>query len=163
MSINVTYRSGSSCKYVEIFTHHVGSIGAPSRTVFIRGTNTKPWEVPKVAGRNTKANVLQKGSAGFNATIDQKKSLSKWCLRLHKVCRLNSLWHQYKYEYMEYKGESVKYRWSQTSAGWAEGYWHQSQWQEFKQPRHVPTWTWLKQSISHTNTLGRKICRLWSE
>jgi hypothetical protein len=34
-------RNGSDCKYVEIFTHRVGNIGAPSRrTVFIRGTNT---------------------------------------------------------------------------------------------------------------------------
>jgi hypothetical protein len=30
------------CKYVDIFTHHVGSIGAPSRrTVVVRGTNAK--------------------------------------------------------------------------------------------------------------------------
>jgi hypothetical protein len=39
--INVIERNGSDCKYVEMFTHRVGSIGAPSRTVFIRGTNTK--------------------------------------------------------------------------------------------------------------------------
>jgi hypothetical protein len=52
-------RNGSDCKYVEIFTHHVGGIGAQSRrTVFIRGTNTKQWEVPNIAGRNTKANIL---------------------------------------------------------------------------------------------------------
>jgi hypothetical protein len=39
MSINVVERNGSDCKYVEIFTHRVGSIGAPSRrTVFIKGT-----------------------------------------------------------------------------------------------------------------------------
>jgi hypothetical protein len=36
MSINVNERNVSDCKYVEIFTHRVGSIGAPSRrTVFI--------------------------------------------------------------------------------------------------------------------------------
>jgi hypothetical protein len=36
MSINVIERNGSDCKYVEIFTHRVRSIGAPSRrTVFI--------------------------------------------------------------------------------------------------------------------------------
>jgi hypothetical protein len=35
---------------VEIFNHHVGSTGAPSRkTVFIRATNTKQWEVSKIA------------------------------------------------------------------------------------------------------------------
>jgi hypothetical protein len=37
----VIERNGSECKYVEIFTHRVGSIGAPRRTVFIRGTKTK--------------------------------------------------------------------------------------------------------------------------
>jgi hypothetical protein len=42
MSINVIERNGSDCKYVEIFTHRVGSIGASSRrTVFVSGTNTK--------------------------------------------------------------------------------------------------------------------------
>jgi hypothetical protein len=42
MSANVNERNGSDCKYVENFTHHVGSIIAPSRrTVFIIGTNTK--------------------------------------------------------------------------------------------------------------------------
>jgi hypothetical protein len=36
MGINVIERNVSDCKYVEIFTHRVGSIGAPSRrTVFI--------------------------------------------------------------------------------------------------------------------------------
>jgi hypothetical protein len=67
----------SDCKYVEIFTHHVGSTGAPSRrTGFIRGTNTKQWEVPKIASRNTKTNIFQKGSEGFMTTIDlnQKKN-----------------------------------------------------------------------------------------
>ncbi|PNF27420.1 hypothetical protein B7P43_G16908 [Cryptotermes secundus] len=39
---NVIDRNCSDCKNVKIFTHSVGSIGAPSRrTVFIRGTNTK--------------------------------------------------------------------------------------------------------------------------
>jgi hypothetical protein len=61
MSINVIERNVSDCKYVEIYTHRVGSIGAPSRrTVFIRGTNTKQLEVPKMVGRNTKANIVQK-------------------------------------------------------------------------------------------------------
>jgi hypothetical protein len=41
MSINVIERNGSDYRYVEMFTHRVGSTGAPSRTVFIRGTNTK--------------------------------------------------------------------------------------------------------------------------
>jgi hypothetical protein len=53
MSINVIEINGSDCKYVEIFTHRVGSIGAPSRrTVLIRGTNTKQWEVPNNNNNN---------------------------------------------------------------------------------------------------------------
>jgi hypothetical protein len=74
MSINVIERNCSDYKYVEISTHRVGSIGAPSRrTVFIRGTNTEQWEGSKIAGRNTKANIFQKGSAAFKATIDLNK------------------------------------------------------------------------------------------
>jgi hypothetical protein len=54
ITINMIQWKGSDCKDVEIFTHRVGSIGAPSRrTVFIRGTHTKQWEVPKIAGRDT--------------------------------------------------------------------------------------------------------------
>jgi hypothetical protein len=60
-SINVIERNGSDCKYVDIFTHRVGSIGAPSRrTKFIRETYTKQLEVPKIVGRNMKANISQK-------------------------------------------------------------------------------------------------------
>jgi hypothetical protein len=74
MSINVIERNSSDCKHVEIFTHHVGSIGTPSRrAVFISGTNTKQWEVPRIAGRNMKANIFQKGSAGLKAAIDLNK------------------------------------------------------------------------------------------
>jgi hypothetical protein len=73
-------RNGSDCTYVEIFTHSVGGKGALSRrTVFIIGTNTNPWEVPKIAGRNTKANIFQKGSPGFKATIDRNK---KKCIKV---------------------------------------------------------------------------------
>jgi hypothetical protein len=70
----VSERNSSDCKYVEIFTHCVCSIGAPSgMTVFIRGTNTKQLEVPKTAGRNTKASIFQEGSAGVEITIDLNK------------------------------------------------------------------------------------------
>jgi hypothetical protein len=70
MSINVIERNCSDYKYVEIFTHCVGSIGAPSRrTVFIGETNIKQREVSKIADRNTKANIFQKGSAAFKTTI----------------------------------------------------------------------------------------------
>jgi hypothetical protein len=71
-------RNQSDCKYVEIFTHRVGSIGAPSRTMFIRGTNTRRCEVPNIASRSTKTNVFQEGSVGFVATRDLKKSALKW-------------------------------------------------------------------------------------
>jgi hypothetical protein len=84
-------RNHSDFKHIEKFTHRVGSIGAPNRrTVFIRGTNTKQWEVPMIAGRNTKANTFQKGSAGFKATIDlnQKKCI-KVISPLRKKCRYN--------------------------------------------------------------------------
>jgi hypothetical protein len=73
--INVIQRNGSDLKYVEIFTHHFGSIGAQSRrTVYVRGTNTRQWEGPKIAGWNTKANIFQKGSAGFKTTIGLNKN-----------------------------------------------------------------------------------------
>jgi hypothetical protein len=64
-------KNGSNCKYVEIFTHHVGSIGARSRrTVFIRETSFKLWEVPNIASRNMKTNIYQEGCTGLRATID---------------------------------------------------------------------------------------------
>jgi hypothetical protein len=71
MTINVIERIGSKYKYVSNITDHVGSIGAPSRSaVFIRGTSIKRWEFPKIAGRNTKANIFQMVSARFKATTD---------------------------------------------------------------------------------------------
>jgi hypothetical protein len=76
----VIERNVSDCKYVEIFTHRIGSIGAPSRrTVFIIGKNTKQLEVPKIVERNMKANIFQKGSEGFKATIDLNK---KECIKV---------------------------------------------------------------------------------
>jgi hypothetical protein len=42
-------RDCSDRKYVEMFTHRVGSEGASSRrTVFIRRTDPEQWEVPKI-------------------------------------------------------------------------------------------------------------------
>jgi hypothetical protein len=41
-------RNRSDCKYVEIFTHHVGSLGAPSRGTVFRGTNAKSREVSNI-------------------------------------------------------------------------------------------------------------------
>jgi hypothetical protein len=70
-------RKRSDCKYVEIFIHHVGSIGTPSRrTMFIRGTNTKHWEVPNITSRNKKTNIFLEGSAGFKTMLDLKESIS---------------------------------------------------------------------------------------
>jgi hypothetical protein len=102
MSINVIERNGSDCKYVEIFTHHVGSIGARSRrTVFIRGTNTKQPEVPNIASRNTKVSIFQNGTAGFKATIDLDKKVQRGHVSVYvKNVDLISLVQQYKY--MEY-------------------------------------------------------------
>jgi hypothetical protein len=60
----VIERNRSNSKYVDIFTQRYGSTGAPSRrTVFVRGINTKQLEVPKIAGRNMKADIFQKGIA----------------------------------------------------------------------------------------------------
>jgi predicted oxidoreductase len=79
MRINVIERKGSDYNYVQIFTHHIGRIGAPSRrTVFMRA-NTKQLEVPKIVGRNTNANIFQKRSAGFKATTDLN---NKKCIKV---------------------------------------------------------------------------------
>jgi hypothetical protein len=122
----VSDRNGSDCKYVEIFAHRVGSIGASSRrTVFIRGTKTKQLEVPKTAGRNTKASIFQKGSAGFETTIDPEKKMHQGLVSVYvKFVDLISLKHQCRY--MEREGKNCKNRRTQTSAGCAQAYWHQS-------------------------------------
>jgi hypothetical protein len=76
----VVERKRSNCKYVEIFTHHVGSTGAPKRiAVFSRGANTKHEEVPNIVSRNTKSNIFRKGSTGFKATIHLNK---KKCIKV---------------------------------------------------------------------------------
>jgi hypothetical protein len=129
MSINVIEINDSNCKYVKMFTHHVGSIGAPSRrAVFIRGTNTKQWEVPKA----TKANIFQKGGAGFKTTIDENKSASRSCFRLCKECRLNFSKQQYKFHIYETWGKNNKNRWTQSYAECTQAYWHLWTWWEFQ-------------------------------
>jgi hypothetical protein len=66
--------NGSDCKYVKIFTHHLGCIGASSRrTVLVRGTNAKRCEVPNMASRDTKTDIFQEERAGFKATIGLNK------------------------------------------------------------------------------------------
>jgi hypothetical protein len=109
MSINMIERNRSDCKCVETFTHCGGSTGAPSRrTVFIRGTNTKQWEVPKIAGRNTEANIFQKEKAGFKTTIElNKKKVHQGDFSVYvKFVGLISQRHQY--EYIEHKGKNDK-------------------------------------------------------
>jgi hypothetical protein len=54
-------RNSSKCKYVEVFTHQVGSIGAPSRRiVIVRETSAEQQEFLNTAGRITKDNIFQK-------------------------------------------------------------------------------------------------------
>jgi hypothetical protein len=49
----------------DCFTHHAGSKGAPRR-----GTNAKSREGSNMASWNTKTSSIQKGGAGFKATIN---------------------------------------------------------------------------------------------
>jgi hypothetical protein len=86
--------------------------------VFIRGTNSKQREVPKIAGRNTKANIFQNGSAGFKAIIDLKKESDQPYVpfRVKKVYLISL---RQKYNYME-RGKNNKNRRTQTSAGCAQ-------------------------------------------
>jgi hypothetical protein len=46
----------------------------------IKITTKTTIEVPKIAGRNTKANIFQKGRVGFKATIDLNKK--KKCIKM---------------------------------------------------------------------------------
>jgi hypothetical protein len=64
--------------------------------MFVRGTNTKHWEVPKIAGRNKKANIFQKRSAEFKATIDlNKKKIYQGDVSVYvKIVDLISLWQE---------------------------------------------------------------------
>jgi hypothetical protein len=41
--------------------------------VFVIGTSAEQREFPKIAGRNTKANIFYKGGARFEATVDLNK------------------------------------------------------------------------------------------
>jgi hypothetical protein len=46
--------------------------------VFVRETSIEQRESPKVAGRNTKANIFYKGGATFEAAVDlDKESASR--------------------------------------------------------------------------------------
>jgi hypothetical protein len=60
-------------KYIDLleFTHHVGSMGAPSRRkMFNRGTNSKHGEASNIASGDMKTNIFQLGKAEFEATIN---------------------------------------------------------------------------------------------
>jgi hypothetical protein len=102
-------RNRSDRKYVEIFTHRVGSIGAPSRrTVFIWGTNAKRREVPNMASRDTKTDIFQEGSAGFKATVGLNKE------KVHKgevsayVENVDLISLRRTCNYREHKGKTIK-------------------------------------------------------
>jgi hypothetical protein len=103
-------RNGSDCKYVEIFTHHVGSIGAPSRrTVFIRGTNTKLWEAPNIASRKKKTDLFQERSTGFKPMIDLIKRTNVMSPNYAKNVDLNSLRQQFFFNFaLEYAVREVQ-------------------------------------------------------
>jgi hypothetical protein len=46
-NINAIKRDGSKCKYVWIFTHHIGSIGAPNRrAVFVKRDKHRTVRIP---------------------------------------------------------------------------------------------------------------------
>jgi hypothetical protein len=62
-----------------------------------------------MAGRNTKANIFQKGSAGFKAKIDQhkKKKVHQGGVSVYvKIVDLISL--RYQYKHMEHEGKTIK-------------------------------------------------------
>jgi hypothetical protein len=112
-------RNRSDCKYVETFTHHVGSIGAPSRrTVFVEG------QVPNMASRDTKTNIFQEGSAGFKATIGLKKYLHQGDVSAY-VEHVDLISRRQTYNYREHEGKDIKNRRTQTSAGCAQAFCHQ--------------------------------------
>jgi hypothetical protein len=91
-------RNRFDCTYVEIFTHHIGSMGALRRTVFIRGTNTEHREVPNIASRNMKTNNSNneegKEKKGMAMMTTMKGTLDRFSLRTFiSPCQL--LFHKY--------------------------------------------------------------------
>jgi hypothetical protein len=117
-------RNHSDWKYVEIFTHRFCTIGAPSRmTVFIRGTNTKFWEVPNIASRNTQTNIFQVGSAGFKAAIDwSRKKVHQGDVSFY-VRNVDLIPLMQKYKYKEHEGNNDRNKRTQISSGCAQACW----------------------------------------
>jgi hypothetical protein len=69
------------------------------RTVFIRGTNVKFWEVPNTASSNTNTNIFQERSAGFKATINLNKKVRQGCVSVYvMIVGLISLRTEYNYK-----------------------------------------------------------------
>jgi hypothetical protein len=67
-------RNSSKCKYVEIFTRHVGSIGAPSRrTVFVRETSAEQIII-------IIANLIQKSEGRVLILCSSEGSVEATCL-----------------------------------------------------------------------------------
>jgi hypothetical protein len=94
----MTKRDGSDCEYVEIFSHRIGSICTQSRgTALVGRTDAKQGKVPNIPMRNTVANNIRDGRAGFKATIGlfggkkKKKKASGCCLRMLRDWRFNLL------------------------------------------------------------------------
>jgi CCR4-NOT transcriptional regulation complex NOT5 subunit len=75
--------------------------------VFIRVTNTKHWEVPKIAGRTTKVKFFQKGSAGFKATIDPNKNEHQADVSFY-VMDVDIISLRQKLNYMEHEGKTIE-------------------------------------------------------
>jgi hypothetical protein len=104
----VSERNGSDCKYVEIYIHRVGSIGAPSRrTVFIRGKNTKQLEVPKMLGGTRRLTFSKIEAQGLNHDKPEQKKVHEDLVSVYvKFVDLISLKRQYRY--MEREGKTIK-------------------------------------------------------
>jgi hypothetical protein len=125
---NIIKRNLSDCKYVKIFNHHVGSIGAPSiRAVFVRRTNAKLWEVPNKASTDTKTNIFQEESAGFKATTGLKKKVHQGDVSAY-VGNVDLISLRQKYNYREHEKKNDKNRPTQTSVGCVQACWHQWTW-----------------------------------
>jgi hypothetical protein len=61
--------------------------------VSVRGANSKQWEVPNIASKNTKTNNFQEGHAGFKVTVDLNNNNNnnvKWLWNGERIFSLES-------------------------------------------------------------------------
>jgi hypothetical protein len=64
-------RNWFELKYIDVFTHRVGSVGSPSRRrMFNGGANTEHRKISNIASGDTKTNNFQTERAGSGATIN---------------------------------------------------------------------------------------------